>query len=242
MSRTNGIHWAATGQVLNNTDTGVQQPALTQHSLCAARSGQCAGHSVIVSRICKSHHVCVGSGFANGSGIVFDCFISHSHFVTHNTSILTVVIGIVRPISDQGIDQDVFSKLSLVHSIDTDVSKKRRFGIAGATEWHSAAVTFTDITPVIDHLTWIVNVSGIITKTSRCANHSGHLTILIGHVVICLARIFVVVLKIIVPHVANQVAAVVVEFKHAWLVFNFGLCQSFAIVLIQCVNTHLITG
>ena len=131
----------------------------------------------------------------------------------------------------QAIDLDVVEVGRLARSIDT-----------GAVGRCAICGTFTNVTPVSHWSITSIDVTGVVAKPCWCGLQIATGAIGVGHTFIFLRRIFVVVAVVGVPHVANQVAAVVVKGDFHWLVFNFGLYHSLAIVLIHHFGGNLITG
>ena len=72
-------------------------------------------------------HIGIRTAFANGTRIVFHCFIGHGHVILHGTVSLFIGISVMGPFCDHGIDQHILHELVLVESIDGNVSEECRF-------------------------------------------------------------------------------------------------------------------
>ena len=103
-------------------------------------------------------------------------------------------------------------------------------------------VAFTDKSPVVDHSIVGIDISGVVAKTGLAIGTGTYAAIGGGLTAIGLIGIFVVVGIVVVPHVADQISAVVMEYSTYGLVFYFFLHQAFAIVLVQCVHLYLVFG
>ena len=129
------------------------------------------------------------------------------------------------PFFDHGVDQGITCIFFLAESIYGYVSEERWFAsvFAGTNIFGAVVVAFSNVTPIIDLTISAVGISSVVTKSILQGLQGANATIDGRVALIFLAGIFVVITEIVVPHVANQVTLIVIEYYLYWVVLYFAL-------------------
>jgi hypothetical protein len=82
----------------------------------------------------------------------------------HDATTFGITVCVTGPAGYQRIDQYIFSKLALVHAVDSDVTKEGRF--ASGAGHVAIVVGFADVAPVVDiaNAFFVIDVSIIVAK------------------------------------------------------------------------------
>ena len=167
----------------------------------------------------------------------------------HEAVALAIVMCVVCPFSDQGIDHGVLCIGLLAQAVYGDIAKEWFLTTGRACQDGTGQTLQTGIVvalaveaPFLHRTTGLINVVAAVAEPTQQGADFAQCARLIGCVAILVHRITVVVLIVLIPHVAHQIIVIIMEHNLCRIVIDLGLHQAFTIVLIHSVNIKGIAG